>query len=130
MAYFDYKVVPAPRRMKRAKGVSDHADLFALTLTDAINEHARQGWEYLRAETLPVEERAGLTGTRTSFRTVLIFRRPAGPAAAADSPRLIENRGSEADTGPSGPTLDSGIRPTLAPEPPLSRGPDRSTPEA
>ena len=61
---------------------------------------------------------------------MLIFRRPAGLAAAADSPRLIENRGSEADTGPSGPTLNSGIRPTLAPEPPLSRGPDRPAPEA
>ena len=34
-------------------------ELFALTLTDAINEVARQGWEYVRAEHLPAEAPRG-----------------------------------------------------------------------
>ena len=130
MTRFEYKVMAAPTRAPKVRGADSVESRFAVALAGVLNREGMDGWEYLRAETLPVEERAGLTGTRTSFRTVLIFRRPAGPSATADSPRLIENRGSEVDTGPSGPTLNSGIRPTLAPEPPLSRGPDRSGPDA
>ena len=130
MTRFEYKVMAAPSRAPKVRGADSVEARFAVALAGVLNREGMEGWEYLRAETLPVEERAGLTGTRTSFRTVLIFRRPTGPATAGESPRLIENRSSEAEAGPSGPTLNSGIRPTLAPEPPLSRGPDRSTPEA
>ena len=42
MTYYDYKVVPAPRRARKVKGIAAGPDLFALTLTDAINEVARQ----------------------------------------------------------------------------------------
>ena len=59
MTHYDYKVVPAPTRAKRMKGVQRREELFALTLTEAINEVARQGWEYLRAETLPAEAPRG-----------------------------------------------------------------------
>ena len=55
MNHYEYKVVPAPRRAKRVRGVKAAEELFALTLTDAINEVARQGWEYVRAEHLPAE---------------------------------------------------------------------------
>ena len=59
MTYYDYKVVPAPRRAKKVKGVHGAEELFALTLTEAINELARQGWEYVRAEHLPAEAPRG-----------------------------------------------------------------------
>jgi hypothetical protein len=59
MTYYDYKVIPAPKRAKRVKGVHGTEDLFALTLTEAINEVARQGWEYVRAEHLPAEAPRG-----------------------------------------------------------------------
>lgn len=76
MAYYDYKVVSAPQRSKKAKGISNPADLFALTLTDAINEHARQGWEYLRAESLPTQTPRGLLKRPTEDSvSVLVFRR-------------------------------------------------------
>ena len=42
MTYYDYKVVPAPKRARKVKGVSGAPDLFALTLTETINEIARQ----------------------------------------------------------------------------------------
>jgi hypothetical protein len=77
MSYFDYKVVPAPQRVKKVRGVSGAADLFALTLTDAINEVARQGWEYVRAETMTAEAPRGfLRRASTSEQTMLVFRRP------------------------------------------------------
>jgi hypothetical protein len=85
MSYFDYKVVSAPRRSKKAKGVREPSDLFALTLTEAINEHARGGWEYVRAETLPAQSPGGLfRRAREEQVTVLIFRR----ARENLSPRL------------------------------------------
>ena len=75
MQAFEYKAVPAPVRGTKAKGVKTTEDRFALSVTDAINEMAAEGWDYVRAETLPCEERKGLTGTQTTFQNLLIFRR-------------------------------------------------------
>lgn len=75
------------------RGSRDPAERFALTLASALNTQARQGWEFLRAETLPYEERSGLTGTRSGFRTMLVFRRPTpteDAEAIADTRRAIE----------------------------------------
>lgn len=73
MPQFEYKVIPAPAKPGKAKGAAE--DKFAAALADALNAEGRSGWEFLRAETLPVEERQGLTGTKTVFRSVLVFRR-------------------------------------------------------
>jgi hypothetical protein len=40
-----------------------------------MNSMAAQGWEYHRADALPCDERSGLTGTKTTFHSVLVFRR-------------------------------------------------------
>lgn len=85
MQQFEFKVIPAPRRAEKARGLKTTADRFAQTLAQVMNDLARDGWEYLRADTLPCEERTGLTGKSTSFQTMLIFRRaitvkPAEPA--------------------------------------------------
>ena len=77
MTYFDYKAVPAPKRARKIKGVKGAPDLFAMTLTDAINEVARQGWEYVRAESMPSETSGGLFRRSVEAEhTMLIFRRP------------------------------------------------------
>ena len=87
MTHYDYKVVPAPKRAKRVEGVKGAEELFALTLTDAINEVARQGWEYVRAEHLPAEAPGGwFRGGTAGEQTVLVFRRDRealGPRLAA-----------------------------------------------
>ena len=75
MTHYEYKATPAPTRGTKAKGVKTTADRFALTLTDALNEQSADGWEFVRAETLPCEERSGLTSKTTSFQHLLIFRR-------------------------------------------------------
>ena len=77
MTHYDYKVIPAPKKVKRVKGVSAADELFAVTLTDAINEVARQGWEYVRAERLPAEAPRGwLRAAKAEELAVLVFRRP------------------------------------------------------
>ena len=75
MIKFEYKVIPAPLRGLKGKGVKGADGRFANVLEAAMNDMAAQGWEYQRAETLPSEERSGLTSKTTVFRNVLIFRR-------------------------------------------------------
>ena len=73
---YEYKVVGAPERAKRARGARTRTDRVARALQDLINEEAVDGWEYHRTDLLPVEERAGfLSRPRETHRAVLIFRR-------------------------------------------------------
>lgn len=76
MQTFEYKVVAAPRKAKRAKGARTPKDRFARTLTDVINAEAREGWEYLRAESLPVDEKKSMLSSPTeAYHAVLVFRK-------------------------------------------------------
>ncbi|MFV0303723.1 MAG: DUF4177 domain-containing protein [Paracoccus sp. (in: a-proteobacteria)] len=75
MSSYEYITVPAPMRSEKAKGAKTPAERYAVTLTEAINRMAAEGWEYLRADTLPSEERSGLTGRTTLFHNLLVFRR-------------------------------------------------------
>lgn len=75
MAEFEYKVVAAPRKTKSFRGVRSHEDQFAAVLAEMMNELAKDDWEYLRAESLPCEEKTGLTSRVVSYQNMLIFRR-------------------------------------------------------
>jgi hypothetical protein len=76
MQRFEYKVVPAPRRGKKGKGIKGTEAQFANALSLLMNEAAAEGWEYQRTDSLPCEERQGLTGRTTVFQNMLVFRRP------------------------------------------------------
>ena len=75
MSAFEYKVVPAPQKGQKSKGIKGAEARFALALETLMNDMAAEGWEYQRAETLPSQERSGLTGSTTEWRNLLIFRR-------------------------------------------------------
>lgn len=75
MTQFEYKIVPAPRRGEKARGVKTTPDRFAHALATLMNKLGKEGWEYQRADTLPCDERVGLTGTKTTFQSMLVFRR-------------------------------------------------------
>lgn len=79
MQAYEYKVIPAPRRGKSAKGVRGGEAKFAHALNDLMNTWGAEGWEYLRAETLPAEERSGLTSRTTVYHNMLVFRRALAP---------------------------------------------------
>ncbi|HHB81715.1 MAG TPA: DUF4177 domain-containing protein [Aliiroseovarius sp.] len=72
---FEYKVIPAPKKAGKVKGLKRGEDKFAASLAAIMNEHGAEGWEYQRTDTLPVESRAGLTGHSTTFQNMMIFRR-------------------------------------------------------
>ena len=59
-------------------------DRFALSLTETLNEMAAEGWEYVRAETLPCLERKGLTGSQQTYQNILIFKRLEAAAMPLD----------------------------------------------
>lgn len=76
MSTFEYKSICAPRRALKIKGVKDADERYAQTLTGAINEQSANGWDYFRAETLPVDEKSGMMGKTTEkYLSLLIFRR-------------------------------------------------------
>ncbi|UXU73963.1 MULTISPECIES: DUF4177 domain-containing protein [unclassified Paracoccus (in: a-proteobacteria)] len=75
MSSYEYTVIPAPARGEKLRGARSGIERFAATLAETLNAMAGDGWEYLRAETLPAEERSGLTGRTTVYHNLLIFRR-------------------------------------------------------
>jgi len=95
MPHYEYKVVPAPTKGLKARGVKTPEARFANSVELVLNTLGTEGWEYLRAELLPSDERSGLTGSTTNWRNVLVFRRPVTTDADAFQPRLLEVSGPE-----------------------------------
>ncbi|WP_282094541.1 DUF4177 domain-containing protein [Epibacterium ulvae] len=89
MQAYEYKVVPAPSKGTKAKGVRSPEGRFSNSIEILLNELALEGWEYQRAELLPSDERTGLTGSTTNWRNVLIFRR-AVVAEDAEAPVIAQ----------------------------------------
>ncbi len=86
MQTFEFKVIPAPRRAERSKGAKGTADRFARTLTEVMNELGRDGWDYVRADLLPCEERSGFFRRSVVERHMLVFRRVIPGARVAADP--------------------------------------------
>ena len=89
---YEYKVIPAPLRGLKAKGLKTAEDRFANALETAMNEQASDGWEYLRADTLPSEQREGLMSKTTVYQNMLVFRRTKAavmPALRPPEPPVI-----------------------------------------
>lgn len=122
MPRYEYKVIPAPRRGEKARGVKTTEDRFALALTGLMNSLGAEGWDYLRADSLPVDERTGLTGTKTTFQNMLVFRRELADevAAPAAAPRLVAEDSMPAAAAPRlGPAeVPAGTAPALGPAKP------------
>lgn len=93
---FEYKCVGAPERPKRLRGTWSRSDRVALAMQEIIGAEAVDGWEYMRTDIVPVEEKAGFFGrTHEAHRAVLVFRResvvarPARPALAPAQVRTV-----------------------------------------
>lgn len=106
MSRFEYKVVPAPVRGLKGRGIKGTPARFANALQSVMNEYGADGWEYQRTDTLPVEERQGLTGKTTTFQNMLVFRRPRADDAPMPVPvaALLEDHTEEDGAEPEGAT--------------------------
>jgi len=83
---YEYRVVPAPRKGEKAKGVRSGEARFALAMSRLFNRMGAQGWEYVRADTLPAEERVGLTGSEVRYHALLVFRRVVAETVMVPAP--------------------------------------------
>lgn len=90
---YEYKCVGAPEEPRRQRGVRAWSDRVALAMQEVITAEAIDGWEYLRTDILPVEEKDGFfSRVRRIQRAVLIFRREIGDAqrsSATERPDAI-----------------------------------------
>ncbi|MEM9576022.1 MAG: DUF4177 domain-containing protein [Pseudomonadota bacterium] len=75
MSEYEYRVIAAPTKGQKAKGIKSAEDRYSHALELKMNEMAAEGWEYQRAEALPSVERSGLTSTKTTWHNLLVFRR-------------------------------------------------------
>jgi hypothetical protein len=75
MQSYEYIAVPAPRKGVSSKGVKGVAGKFSNAVTLLMNEMAADGWDYIRSDTLPCEERQGLTGKTVKYHAMMMFRR-------------------------------------------------------
>lgn len=89
MSGWEYKVIPAPTKGVKSKGVKGPEARFAYALEAMMNDMGREGWEFQRAETLPSIERSGLTGSTTEWRNLLVFRRAVSDPIDEFEPELL-----------------------------------------
>lgn len=125
MPGYEYKVVPAPKKAGKIKGARGTDEKFAGALAELMNRYGRDGWEYQRTDTLPCEERQGLTGKTTTFQNMLIFRREVGAqdqtrepvelSVRTPAPVARQIQGAQADTMLAVPSFRSPApKPALA----------------
>ncbi|UOA27695.1 DUF4177 domain-containing protein [Pseudosulfitobacter sp. DSM 107133] len=124
MKQYEYKVVPAPAKGLKAQGLKSPEARYAHAIETLMNELAGDGWDYQRADTLPSTERAGLTGSTTEWRHLLIFRRalPTAQATAAPAPVAAEQQAAPApvpapvpvQTAAPAPVQEAALRPEPA----------------
>ncbi|WP_146204849.1 DUF4177 domain-containing protein [Jannaschia seohaensis] len=74
-AIYEFTVVAAPSKAERVEGLRTDAERMAATWTQLLNDMALDGWDYVRADTLPNDSSKDLTGTAPKTMTLLVFRR-------------------------------------------------------
>ncbi|WP_165802854.1 DUF4177 domain-containing protein [Pelagivirga sediminicola] len=132
MTHYEYKVIPAPSKGEKAQGIKAPEARFAKTVEGVLNAQAAAGWEYLRTDILPSDERAGLTSTQTVYRTLLVFRRAkGGPDAAGDVITTAQNMAEAAapDTPKRREPSFASVQPTRGDPAPKPDAPEPQTPE-
>lgn len=131
---YEYKAIPAPTRPLKRKGLKTVEDRFAATISEVMNQTATEGWEYVRADTLPCEERSGLTSRTTRFQTLLVFRRPLHPVAAqpetGDAEPPLQLLPAPGETPPAAPATPPAPSPALEPPAQVAPAPEPPTPPA
>lgn len=80
---YEYQVVAAPKKGEKLRGAKTPSDRYAAALATIMNQMGRDGWEYVRSDALPSEERSGWTKRTMVYHHVLVFRRALAETAPA-----------------------------------------------
>ena len=82
---YEYKCVGAPEKGKRKRGAKTRSDRVANAMEITIQAEAVDGWEYLRTDLIPIEEKGGIfKRAQEVHRAVMVFRRPLARTSAYD----------------------------------------------
>ncbi|MEM6906019.1 MAG: DUF4177 domain-containing protein [Pseudomonadota bacterium] len=123
---FEYKAVGAPERGRKKKGAKTRSDRAAAAFEELLQANAVDGWEYLRTDLIPVEERPGMfSRVRESHRAVMVFRRalPDPREAAPTGARIVRPTPVAAPAAVAEPAPAPAPEPAhAAPEAPASGG--------
>lgn len=122
MSSYEFKVVPAPIRPRKLTGLARGQDRFCATLTDVMTDLGLEGWEFVRAETLPFENRRLWFWRTRAPRSCLVFRRAIPALADTDADQAIRPRRVAPDdavsviaTRPARLTLSEPVMPSRRP---------------
>ena len=91
---YEYKCVGAPEKGKRKRGAKTRSDRVANAMEQTILAEAVDGWEYLRTDLIPIEERGGMfKRPQEVHRAVMVFRRSIGrkPLFKTHEPEMPED---------------------------------------
>ncbi len=91
-AGYEYDVVPAPTRIDRIPGLKTDGDRIACMIAQTFNAMADEGWEYVRADVIQIDNVTGISGNIPKPHTLLVFRRPLSPQARQPAPLVLQNR--------------------------------------
>ncbi|WP_203531154.1 DUF4177 domain-containing protein [Pseudoroseicyclus tamaricis] len=130
MLCYEYRVVPAPKKGTKSKGVKSPEARFAHVLEATMNELGAEGWEYLRTDTLPSEERSGLAGKTVVYQNLLVFRRPLAETAAEPAPAQPAPAETTAALPAPEPAAEPEPEAPTEPSPLAPYGPSRIEPPA
>ncbi|SDZ09487.1 hypothetical protein SAMN05444004_10613 [Jannaschia faecimaris] len=73
---YEYEVIPAPTKAKRVAGLIKENERVAHEISELFNDMAIDGWEYVRADTISIDDVTGISGNIPKAHTLLVFRRP------------------------------------------------------
>jgi hypothetical protein len=127
---FEYKTVGGPERGKRKRGCRTASERVAAAMEELIRAEAAEGWEYVRTDLVPVEERTSwLARRQTVHCAVLVFRRERGAepeprAALGRKAQRLFGKGAGAQAAPAEPHVETPGRA------PLPRAPAEEAPIA
>lgn len=93
---YEYKVVPAPVRATKVKGLKTTAQRFSHALAEHMNAEAAGGWQFQRTETLACEERSAMGRVKTTMQTVMVYARAVGAVRPDASAALAAAQEGEA----------------------------------
>jgi hypothetical protein len=110
----EYKCVGAPERPKKKRGAKSRSDRVAAVMQEVIDAEAVDGWEYLRTDLVPVEEKTGwFSRAHEVHRAVLIFKRgdnvPVVPIQPRTQPMAAPQAPTYAEPDPSAPSMSQPI---------------------
>lgn len=112
---YEYKVIAAPKRVKKSGVFYGKSTDFAQTVADLLNALSREGWEYHTTQTLSYEQRSWYGARSLQSQELMLFRKPLThtPNLGIDPASSAILKSQSPNSMPAEPTLSK--KPKAAP---------------